>query len=290
MTLSVRQATLASLDFAAVEIAVEPVAEGVWMLSGAGGNVGVVAGEQGVVLIDAEFAPLAARVLDTVRSLCDAPVRTLVNTHFHLDHTGGNETLGRAGALIVGHGNVRRRMAIDQEMEAMGRTIPAFPEVALPTVTFEESLTLHLGRETLHLVHTPAAHTDGDCVVYLERANVVHMGDLFFNGTYPLVDLGNGGNVEGVIEAVRGVLERADEATRILPGHGPLAGRDELAAYGDMLGAVRDRVAALIEAGKGLEEILDERPTASFDEAWASELTGPEAITTYVYNSLVAGR
>lgn len=290
LALTLTAVPLAAQDFSEVEVEPQKVADGVWMLTGAGGNIGVSAGEDGVFLIDDQFAPLTEKIRAAIATFSEKPIRFVLNTHFHFDHTGGNENLGKAGAVIVAHDNVRERMSVDQLMEALGREVPASPEAALPVITFNDRVTFHLNGDTIKAFHVPPAHTDGDSIVHFEKANVVHMGDVFFNGTYPFVDVGSGGDVEGVIEAVQDVLRHIDEETKIIPGHGPLASKADLAAYGDMLSTIRDRVEALIEEGKSLEEIQEAAPTASFDEAWASDFTGPESITRYVYESLMLDR
>ncbi|MDX1642920.1 MAG: MBL fold metallo-hydrolase [Thermoanaerobaculia bacterium] len=260
-------------DFDAVEIEVTTLADGVHMLVGAGGNVGISTGGDGAVLIDDQFAPLTERILAAVAELGGATPRFVLNTHWHFDHTGGNENLGRAGVVILAHENVRRRMSVEQVMEAFGRTIPASPPVALPSLTFTESTTLHWNGQTLRAFHVPAAHTDGDTIVHFVEADVVHMGDVFFNRSYPFIDVGSGGSLDGVIAAVERALELCGEATRIIPGHGPLADRADLERYLEMLRTVRRRVAEKVEMGWSREKILASDATADLDADWGG--SGP---------------
>lgn len=257
-------------DFDAVEIEVTTLADGVHMLVGAGGNLGISTGEDGAVLIDDQFAPLTDRILAAVAELGGAAPRFVLNTHWHFDHTGGNENLGRAGVVILAHENVRRRMSVEQVMEAFGRTIPASPAVALPSLTFTESTTLHWNGQTLRAFHVPSAHTDGDTIVHFVEADVVHMGDVFFNRSYPFIDVGSGGSLDGVVAAVERALALCGEATRIIPGHGPLADRADLERYLEMLRTVRRRVAEKVDQGWSREKILASDVTADLDADWGS--------------------
>jgi cyclase len=265
-------------DFSKVEVTSEKVADGVHMLKGAGGNIGVSVGADGVVLIDDQYAPLTARIKAAVAALSDKPIRFVLNTHWHTDHSGGNENLGQSGALIVAHENVRKRMGVEQFIEAFGSKVPAAPPAALPVVTFTEAVTFHLNGDEIHGFHVPPAHTDGDSVVHFRKANVLHGGDTFFNGMYPFIDLSSGGSVAGMIGAADRMLALATDGTRIIPGHGPLATRADLKAYRDMLATVRDRVAAEVKAGKTLEQVTAAAPTADLDEKWGGGfLKGPSS-------------
>lgn len=275
-------------DFSGVEIESHPVADGVWMLTGAGGNLGVSAGEDGVFLIDDQFAPLTEKIRAAIAKLDDGPIRFVVNTHWHSDHTGGNENLGNAGALIVAHENVRERMSVEQFMERFGRTVPASPKAALPVVTYDESVTFHLNGDRIHAFHVPPAHTDGDSLVHFREANVIHMGDTFFAGGYPFVDLGSGGSVRGVIAAADRALELADAETKIIPGHGPLSDRAALQEYRDMLASVVAAVEPLVAEGKSLEEVRAAKPSAAFDEAWGGGFIDAPTFVETVYQSLTA--
>ncbi len=236
-----------------VEVTAEELTPNVAVLFGAGGNIGVSHGPDGTVLIDDQFAPLTGRIQAAIEGLGAEPTRFLVNTHWHWDHTGGNENIGETGAVIMAHENVRIRLARGSEGE---RSVPPAPPVALPVLTYEDGVKLHLNGDTIRLVHMHNAHTDGDTVLIWEEANIVHMGDIFFNRTtLPYIDRDSGGSAQGVLAAVEAVLDMTDAETRFIPGHGPMAVRADFVAYRDMLADVIGRVQAAIDAGHSLEEI-----------------------------------
>jgi glyoxylase-like metal-dependent hydrolase (beta-lactamase superfamily II) len=277
-------AAQAGLD--TVRIRAVPVAGGVSMLLGSGGNIGVAVGEDAVFLVDDQFAPLSEKIVAAVRSLTDRPIKFLVNTHWHGDHTGGNENFGKAGVVIVAHDNVRQRMSVEQFMARFNRRVPASPRAALPVITFPQMVTFHLNGDEIHVVHVPHAHTDGDALVHWAKANVIHMGDTYFNGGYPFIDLGSGGSINGLIEALNGALHYVNEETKIIPGHGPLAGKADLVAYRDVVVGARDAVQRLIAAGRSLEAVLAAKPTAAWDARWGNGFIKADDFVTTVYESL----
>ena len=253
-------------DWDAVEVQVVSVAEGVHALVGRGGNIGVSVGEDGTILIDDQFAPLTDKILAAVRTITADPVRFVVNTHFHGDHTGGNENLGKQGSIIVAHDNVRKRMSSEQVREILRQdTTSASPPDALPKITFADGVTFHWNGDTIQVFHVENAHTDGDSIIHFTNADVFHMGDTFFNGRYPFIDIDFGGNLNGVIAAADRVLSMSQPTTKILPGHGELATPGDLRRYRDMLSTVRDRVQSLIDEGKDIDEVVAAAPTADFD-------------------------
>ena len=272
-------------DFSQVEIQAQVAGDGVWMMTGAGGNLGVSAGEDGVFLVDDQFAPLTEKIRAAVAALDHGEVRFVINTHWHGDHTGGNENFGEAGAVLVAHENVRERMSVAQFSERFGET-PASPKGALPVVTFPDSVTFHLNGDTIHAFHVPPAHTDGDSIIHFRKANVIHMGDTFFAGGYPFVDLDSGGSVEGVIAAADRVLELADAETKIIPGHGGLTDREGLKEYREMIAGVVAAVRPMVEAGKSLEEVQAAKPSAPWDEQWGGGFIDAESFVASVYKSL----
>ncbi len=276
-------------DFDQVTIEQIRVAKGIHMLTGRGGNLAVSSGADGVFLVDDQFAPLTARILAAIGEISSQPLRFIVNTHWHGDHTGGNENLGKAGVLIVAHDNVRRRMSVEQFQAAFNRTVPAAPPEALPVVTFGDDVTFHLNGHDVHVFHVAPAHTDGDSIVHFRAANVIHMGDVFFSGRYPFIDLGSGGSVDGVLAALDRVLALADGNTRIIPGHGPLSDRAALEAYRTVVKTVRDRVAAAIGRGESVEQVIAARPGAEFDAEWGGGFIDPERFVRIVYASLSGG-
>ena len=275
----------AQQDFSKVEIQAQKLSESVYMLVGAGGNMGVSVGEE-VFLIDDQFAPLTERIEAAIRKLTPRPVKFVLNTHWHFDHTGGNENLGKAGALIVAHENVRRRMSVEGFIEFLGMRFPAGPRQALPVVTFTRDVTFHLNGEEIYVYHVPNAHTDGDAIVHFRKSDVFHMGDTFFNRLYPFIDASSGGSAEGVVAAADRVLQVAGEGTRIIPGHGPLASRADLSAYRDMLATVSARVRDQLRAGRSLEQVLESRPTAEFDAVWGKGFLNSQRFVEMLYKGM----
>ena len=273
-------------DFSKVEVKAEKVAEGVYMLTGSGGNLGLSVGKSGTYLIDDQYAPLSDRILAAIKAITPDPVRFVVNTHWHGDHTGGNENMGKAGALLVAHENVRRRMSSEQFIALFGNKIPPSPEDALPVVTFTDAITFHWNGDEIRVYHVPPAHTDTDSIVHFVKADVVHTGDVFFNGSYPFIDTSSGGRIDGVIEAAERVLAGTGQATRFIPGHGPVGSRADLQAYRDVLKAVRDRVAKLKAEGKSRDEAIAAKPTADHDAKWGNGFMKGDVFTGIVYDSL----
>ncbi len=276
----------AQQDMANVQIQTVPVAEGVYMLVGQGGNIGLSVGEDGAFVVDDQYAPLTEKILAAVAELSETPVRFVVNTHWHGDHTGGNENMGQAGALIVAHENVRKRMSVEQFIKAFNAQVPPSPEAALPVLTFTDAVTFHWNDEDIHVFHVASAHTDGDAVIHFQRANALHMGDTYFNGFYPFIDASTGGSLDGMIATAEHVLAMVDDETKIIPGHGPLSNKAELQAYRDVLAAVRDRVHRLIGEGKSRDEVVAAKPTADFDEAWGDGFLKPDAWVGIVYDAM----
>jgi cyclase len=273
-------------DFSKVEIKAERVADGVYMLTGAGGNIGLSVGKDGAYVIDDQFAPLSDKIIGAVKAITPDPVRFVINTHWHGDHTGGNENMRSSGAILVAHENVRRRMSVEQFNAAMNRKTPPSPEAALPVVTFTDAVTFHWNGDEIRVTHVAPAHTDGDAYIRFVRADVVHMGDLLFNGSYPFVDVSSGGRVDGYVAAADQVLAATGEKTRFIPGHGPLATRADLQAFRDMLKAVRDRIAKLKAAGRSRDEVIAAKPTAEYDAKWGKGFMKPDMFTGLAYDSL----
>ena len=248
----------AQQDWDAVEIIVHPVSGSVSYIQGSGGNIGLFVGEDGVFLIDDQYAPLTDKIVAAIRSVSDEPIRFLVNTHMHPDHVGGNENFGRMGTLIFGHDNVRSQMAIAGYTEEP------------PLVTFSEDMSFHINGERVHVFKTPNAHTNGDVYIHFEGSNAIHTGDVYRTTSYPYVDMANGGSFLGTIKAYDLLIEVADADTKIIPGHGVVSDVDEVRAFRDMLLVIRDRVGAAIREGMTLEQVQNAGLTAEYDERWDS--------------------
>lgn len=266
----------------APQVRVERVAPGVAVLFGRGGNIALSHGVDGNVLIDDQYAPMTEPILAAVRSIDPDPVRFVINTHWHGDHTGGNENLARTDTVVVAHENVRTRMSMEQVVR--GEAVPPSPAGALPVITFGQGLSFHLNGDEVRVFHVDHAHTDGDALVFWHRANVLHMGDTYFNGMLPFIDLDSGGSIDGLLDALLIAIGRADAETVIIPGHGPLARRSDLIAYRDRLQGIRDRVRAEIDAGRTLEEIQALRLADAYGRD--SDFIPPAAFIATVHRSL----
>ncbi len=269
----------AQRDFSKVEIRTEIVAPWIAVLFGSGGNIGVSYGDDGTVLIDDQFAPLTPKIEAAIAALGASPVRFLINTHWHGDHSGGNANFGKAGALILAQEHVRDRLLADQAKDG-NEAAPA----ALPVITYHDGISLFLNGGSVRTIHAPHAHTDGDSIIVWQDANIVHMGDTFFNQiSLPFIDLNSGGSAQGMLAAVDRVLAMIDDKTIVIPGHGPVSNKAGLTAYRDMLADVIGRVGAARKAGKTLAEVVVMKPAARYEikDAFISD----DAFTTAVYNS-----
>lgn len=279
---------MAQNNFDKVEIKTEKLADGVWVMYGAGGNIGLCAGPDGALLIDDQYAELSPKILAAAKQAGGQPVRWVVNTHWHGDHVGGNTNMTEAGALVFAQDRVRERLLEGQDNKFFGRKVPPASGKALPVVTFGETTTLHVNGEDAVAFHVAPAHTDGDVMVWFPKANVLHMGDTFFNGLYPIIDLESGGSVDGMIGAAELALGRVKADTRIIPGHGPVTDKVTLQAYHDMLVGVRAAVAKLVAEKKTLDETVAAKPTAPWDDKWGKGFIKPDVFTKVVYTELSA--
>jgi glyoxylase-like metal-dependent hydrolase (beta-lactamase superfamily II) len=274
-------------DFSKVEIKVIPLSGPVALLEGAGGNIGVSSGPDGVFLIDDQFAPLGPKIRAAVKTLSDKPIKVVINTHWHGDHTGGNAGLAETGAVIVAQDNVRKRLTSEQFNTLFNRrTPPAANPATLPIITFAEGVTLHINGEDAEVRHVAAAHTDGDSIIHFKKSNVIHMGDTLFSGMYPIIDVDSGGSVDGVIAAADTVLGMADASTKIACGHGPVATKADLQKYREAMAGIRDKVKALVAQGKTLDQVLAAKPSAQWDAALGGGMLKPDQFVGIVYRSL----
>lgn len=273
-------------DASQASVRVVPITAGVYMLEGMGGNIGLSVGKDDAFIIDDQYAPMTAKIKAAVATITTKPVRFVVNTHWHGDHTGGNEAMAGSGALIFAHENVRRRMSSEQFMAAFNTRVPASPVAALPVVTFSDTISFYINEDTVRTIHVRNAHTDGDAIMFFRRANVVHMGDTFFNGMYPFTDLSTGGSFAGMIAAADQALAMSNAGTRFIPGHGPLASRADLVRYRDMLVTVRQRVTRLLSQRRSIQQVLAAKPLADLDAHWGNGFLKAEPFLTIVYQSL----
>ncbi|MEO6220623.1 MAG: MBL fold metallo-hydrolase [Ginsengibacter sp.] len=268
-------------DFDTVEIKTIKITETIYMLQGSGGNIGVLVGNDGVVLIDDQYAPLSEKIKKALKVLTSKQVRFIINTHFHTDHTGGNENFGGEGAIIVSQENSRLRMTTDQFMSALNNEQKGAPYDALPKVTFTESVTLHLNGETVEVFHVSNAHTDGDAIIHFKKSNVFHGGDVFVRYGLPFIDQAHGGTIDGMIKGMDTLLSLTNEDSKIIPGHGMLAEKKDLAEYKKMLETVRNRISEKISQGETLKEIIDGDSVKEYNPG-----VGKDIFIKSVYDSL----
>jgi len=263
-----------------------PLGKGLFLFSGDGGDITAVVDRDSTLLIDSGMDTRAVELNDAVFKATMRPVTRLVNTHWHFDHTGGNVFFGSSGVTIIAQENVKKQLSSVQDVPFIGLRDGHYPEQALPTVTYSSSMPLHQGSQRLTLANYGPAHTDGDTIIYIAPANVVVVGDIFSNAFYPIIDLTSGGSIDGLILSVDRILGQTDEQTKIFPGHGPVATRADLQAYRDMLAQVRQRIKALITAGKTMDEAVATAPTKDFDAKWGSGYVTPDVFTKIVFSSL----
>ena len=267
----------------AIPIATQKLADNLLMLSGPGGNVAVLSGPDGLVVVDTFVQPAWPALKKTLDGL-GAPIKAAIDTHWHFDHSDNNANLRQAGAVVIAHANTAKRLS--ERLEVLGMKFEPAPEAARPSQTFTDSHRLVANGESVELGYFPPAHTDTDIYIRFPRANVLHVGDTYFNGGYPFLDVVTGGNIGGMIDAANRALKLADRSTKIIPGHGPLGSMETLTSYRDMLVTVRDRVQKLKASGRKVEEVVAEKPTADLDGAWGKGFMPPDMFVTLVYSTL----
>ncbi len=267
------------------EVKIEPIklTDQLYVLKGKGGNIGLFIGQDGVFMIDDQFAPLTPKILIAIKKITSKPIKYLINTHWHGDHTGGNENIEKEGALIVAHNNVRKRMSVDQVVR--GKTKKASPESALPVITFTDDMMMYFNNDDVLITHIHNAHTDGDAIIYFTKNNVLHMGDTYFQGKFPYIDLASGGSINGYIDGIEKAILLSNEETKIIPGHGNVAKRSDLKSYLKMLNAIKSNIQKEIDNKATLQEVLVNKAITegykSFN-GWINE----EKIKTAIYKSL----
>ncbi len=274
-------------DFSKVEIKTTKLANNFYTLEGQGGTIGILVGPDGILMVDSQFAPLSQKIAAAIHQVSDEPVRFLINTHVHGDHTGGNENFAKMGAIIFARPELRERL-IHPAPAANGTATPGAPVAALPVVTYDAPLTFHMDGEDVELIPIPRAHTDGDTLVYFPQSDVIMCGDFYRSIQYPNMDRANGGSLNGLIDGLGVLIGMAGPNTRIVPGHGAMVGRAEVMAHRDMILAVRDRIAQMVAQGKTQEEVLAAHPTADYDARVPNSKETTERFVTQVYAELKA--
>src|SRR5436305_5643269 len=265
------------------EIMVQPLRGNVTALIGSGGNIAVLTGPDGKLIIDSGYATSRAKITDALTKLSPHPIKHLVNTHWHFDHCDGNEWMHEEGASILAHENTRKHLATSTRVEGWDFTFPPSPTGAIPGEVFADEKTLHVNGATIALKYYGPSHTDGDVSAYFAEADVLHCGDTWWNGHYPFIDYSTGGNIKGIIKAAESNLAKVTDKKIVIPGHGKIAGKPELAEYRDVLVTIHDRVATLKKEGKSLEEAIAAKPTAAYDSKWATSFITGDVFTKLVY-------
>ena len=276
----------AQTDYSKVQMKATKVAGNVYMLEGAGGNIGVSVGDDGLLIVDDQFAPLADKIRAALKGIADKKLHFILNTHWHGDHTGGNVAFGPE-ATIIAHDNVRKRLATEQKSTVFNSTTPPSPKEALPVITFDQTLTVHFNGEEIRAIHYPKGHTDGDSVIFFSTSNVVHLGDDFFAGRFPFVDLESGGSVDGLIKNIGELVAKIPADAKLIPGHGPISSLDDLKSYHRMLQQTTEIVRGKIKAGKTLDQIKSEGLPAEW-APWGAGFIKTDRWVETIYKSLTA--
>jgi len=272
-------------DFSKVEIKTNKLADNFYTLDGQGGEIGVLTGPDGVLMVDAQFAPLSQKIAAAIHQVSDKPIRFLINTHVHADHTGGDENFAKMGATILARPELRERL-IHPAPLANGSVPPGAPAAGLPVITYDAPVTIHMDGEDVRLVPIPRAHTDGDTLVMFPKDDIIMCGDFFRSIQYPNIDRANGGSLDGMLDGLGRLVGMAGPNTRIVPGHGPMVKRDAVMAQRDMIIAIRDKVAALVAQGKSQDEVLAAHPTADYDAKVPNSKETTERFVTQLYQEL----
>ena len=276
-------------DFSKVEIKTTKLANNFYTLEGQGGTIGILVGPDGILMVDSQFAPLSQKIAAAIHQVSNQPIRFLIDTHVHGDHTGGNENFAKMGAIILARPELRERL-IHPAPGANGAVTPGAPAAALPVVTYDAPLTIHMDGEEVHLIPIPRAHTDGDTMIAFPNDDIIMCGDFFRSIQYPNIDRANGGSLNGMLDGLGVLIGLAGPNTKIVPGHGPMVGRAEIMAHRDMILAVRDRVAQMVAQGKTQEEVLAAHPTADYDARVPNSKETTERFVTQVYAELKAAK
>lgn len=275
--------------FKDVEIIANQLTNETYMLIGKGGNIGVSVGDDGVLLIDSQFKQLTDKIMSTINNkITDKPIKFLINTHWHQDHTDGNENIVvKNGAIVIAHDNVRERLSTEQFVNFLNKTFEPSPINALPIITYNDSITLYFNDDKIDVYHIPNAHTDGDSIIYFDKNNVVHTGDIFVNGRYPFIDHSSGGSIDGIIAGIEKIISIINNETKIIPGHGLLSNLDELQDYLSMLKDIRKQVQTMVNNGSNLEEIIKSDITTNYDSLYSNSFVSSKDFLRFVYDDIV---
>ncbi len=270
-----------------VTIKTTKLTDTLYMLEGSGGNILVSVGEDGVFMVDDQFAPLTVKIKDAISKITDKPIKFVINTHWHPDHTGGNENLGEASAIIVSHDNVRKRLSTEQFSDFFKRSVPPLSEKGLPIITFSDNMTIYQNDDKIHIIHMDNGHTDGDSIVFFTKNNVIHVGDDFSDKAYPFIDISSGGTIDGLISSLKTISSRINDETKVVSGHTGISNKTKVNEYANMLTDVRNKTSQMITEGKTLEDIITLQPTSKYDKIYYdySNRT-PEDFVTHIYQSL----
>ncbi len=270
-----------------VTINTTKLTDSIYMLKGSGGNIVVSVGQDGVFMVDDQFAPLTKKIKEAISKITDQPVKFIINTHWHPDHTGGNENFGELGAIIVSHDNVRKRLSTEQFSEFFNRTVPPLPEKGLPIVTFSDNMTVYQNGDEIKIIHVDNGHTDGDSIAYFTKNNVIHVGDDFNDISYPFIDISSGGSIDGLISSLETISSIINDETKVVSGHSEVSNKTKVNDFTNMLKDVREKISQMIKDGKSLEEIIASQPTSKYDQIYYDHTSRqPEGLVTFIYQSL----
>jgi cyclase len=270
-----------------VTINITKLTDSIYMLKGSGGNILVSVGQDGVFMVDDQFAPLTEKIKEAISKITDQPVKFVINTHWHPDHTGGNENFGELGAIIVSHDNVRKRLSTEQFSEFFNRTVPPLPEKGLPIVTFSDNMTVYQNGDEIKIIHVDNGHTDGDSIAYFTKNNVIHVGDDFNDISYPFIDISSGGSIDGLISSLETISSIINDETKVVSGHSEVSNKTKVNDFTNMLKDVREKISQMIKDGKSLEEIIASQPTSKYDQIYYDHTSRqPEDLVTFIYQSL----